>query len=101
MSVNHFVKKDDLHYNIIAQICRAENFDRSDITLRKASSSMVPLLTAAEAVIKLTHQAPNLGTGISTRAFKNGSLYVFLCKYDKYVHSVYVYVKLNNVYIYV
>lgn len=53
MSVNHFVKKDDLHYNIIAQICSAENFDRSDITLRKASSSMVPLLTAAEAVIKL------------------------------------------------
>ena len=44
MSVNHFAKRDDLHYNIIAQICRAENFDRSDITLRKASSSMVPLL---------------------------------------------------------
>ena len=58
---------------------------------------------AAEAVIKFTHQAPNLGTGISTRAFKNGSLYVFfcVCKYDKYVHSVYVFVKLNNVYIYI
>lgn len=38
---------------MIAQICRAENFDRSDITLRKASLSMFPLLTAAEAVIKL------------------------------------------------
>ena len=49
---------------------------------------------AAEAVIKFTHQAPNLGTGISTRAFKNGSLYVFffcVCVSMTSMYTAYMY----------